>query len=152
MDSARRKRELRERLRTAARSRASRAEAIAAGSDHIVIGRPIVEHLVGPLLTLAFGALEPADSRPTCALEQVEMLVVPGLAFDRSGGRLGRGGGYYDRALASVPVPFVCGLAYAAQIVDLVPTTELDVEMDAVATEQGVVRTGRARRRRGMRE
>lgn len=70
------------------------------------------------------------------------IVVVPLLAFDRSGGRLGYGGGFYDRTLAALgatgPLTAV-GFAYAAQEVEEVPTGEFDVALDAVVTEAGVV-------------
>ena len=63
------------------------------------------------------------------------------LAFDRRGGRLGQGGGYYDRTLAALratawPPAFV-GLAYAGQEVERVPTDEHDQKLDAILTERG---------------
>jgi len=85
----------------------------------------------------AFGILEPWASSPAERLESSDLMVVPGLAFDRRGGRLGRGRGYYDRALAVDAVPFLCGLAYAAQVVERVPLAAHDVRMDAIVTEDG---------------
>ena len=85
----------------------------------------------------AFGTLEPRASSPAERLEGSDLVVVPGLAFDRRGGRLGRGRGYYDRALAVDGVPFLCGLAYAAQVVERVPLAAHDIKMDAIVTENG---------------
>ncbi|MEL6235815.1 MAG: 5-formyltetrahydrofolate cyclo-ligase, partial [Pseudomonadota bacterium] len=63
------------------------------------------------------------------------------LAFDASGGRLGYGGGFYDRTLADLarkaPVLAV-GFAYAAQAVETVPREATDVRLDAIVTETGV--------------
>jgi 5-formyltetrahydrofolate cyclo-ligase len=71
---------------------------------------------------------------------------VPLLAFDRSGGRLGYGKGYYDRTLAklrSAPRPPVAiGLAFAEQEVEEVPTGPDDVALDAVITERALLRFG----------
>ncbi len=66
-------------------------------------------------------------------------LVVPLLAFDRRGHRLGYGGGYYDRTLAGLPGALTLGVAFAAQEVDAVPVGPGDMPLDAVATEQGVI-------------
>lgn len=85
----------------------------------------------------AFGTLEPPASSPAEALESGDLVLVPGLAFDRRGGRLGRGRGYYDRAFAVDGVPFLCGLAYAAQVVQRVPVAAHDVKMNAIVTENG---------------
>lgn len=68
-----------------------------------------------------------------------DLLIVPLLAFDRSGGRLGQGGGYFDRTLATLdasgPV-FALGLAYAGQEVARVPMEEHDRPLDAILTEK----------------
>jgi 5-formyltetrahydrofolate cyclo-ligase len=74
-------------------------------------------------------------------------VVTPGLAFDRSGGRLGRGRGYYDRFLSSARASaarrgasvFACGLCYAAQVLDELPRNEFDVPVDLIVTEEGLI-------------
>ena len=67
------------------------------------------------------------------------------LAFDRRGHRLGYGGGFYDRTIAGLrarrPVTAI-GFAYAAQEVPEVPDSEHDMRLDAIVTEQGVMRPG----------
>jgi len=70
-----------------------------------------------------------------------DIVVVPGLAFDRRGNRLGRGFGYYDRFLGGLPevVPRV-GLAWAGQLVPGVPVDAWDVPVHALVTEEGVIR------------
>jgi 5-formyltetrahydrofolate cyclo-ligase len=86
-----------------------------------------------------FGTMRPAG-RPT-GLELVpDVLLIPLLAFDAAGRRLGYGGGFYDRTLAGLPGRFRLGCAYAAQQVDEVPAGPYDMTLDAVATECGVVR------------
>jgi len=71
-----------------------------------------------------------------------DFLLVPLLAFDSAGRRLGYGGGFYDRTLVGLPGRFRLGCAYAAQQVDEVPAGPYDMSLDAVATERGVVRFG----------
>ena len=90
------------------------------------------------------GILEPHDALRTVAgrrmaAEQVDLFLVPGLAFDRLGRRLGHGKGYYDRLLvcAAAGVPKVA-LAFGWQLVDKVPTGPNDIQMDLVVTEQQV--------------
>lgn len=81
------------------------------------------------------------------------LVAAPGLAFDRSGNRLGRGKGYYDRFLAAARSAagegggslFVCGFCYSFQVVEALPADERDVPVDAVATEAGFIRFGAAR-------
>jgi 5-formyltetrahydrofolate cyclo-ligase len=68
-----------------------------------------------------------------------DFLLVPLLAFDRRGHRIGYGAGYYDRTLAGLPQRFRLGVAYAAQELDEVPAGPYDACLDAVATERGVI-------------
>jgi 5-formyltetrahydrofolate cyclo-ligase len=67
-------------------------------------------------------------------------ILVPLLAFDAAGNRLGYGGGYYDRTLAALPNAFRLGCAFAAQQMERVPAGPEDVKLDAVATELAVTR------------
>ncbi|MBM9595306.1 5-formyltetrahydrofolate cyclo-ligase [Roseitranquillus sediminis] len=70
-----------------------------------------------------------------------EVLIVPLLAFDGIGGRLGYGGGFYDRTLAALRRAgdvIAIGFAYAAQEFDEVPLEPTDIMLDAVVTEQGI--------------
>ena len=86
-----------------------------------------------------FGALIPADG----AWIEPDVLIVPLLAFDARGYRLGYGGGYYDRtlqALRAKRATIAVGYAFAAQRVLEVPIDENDQRLDAIITERGVVR------------
>jgi len=67
----------------------------------------------------------------------IDLVVVPGVAFDPAGRRLGRGAGYYDRFLPRAPRARRLGLAWSVQIVARVPTDEYDVKMDYLLTEGG---------------
>jgi len=73
-----------------------------------------------------------------------DIIVVPGLAFDRRGNRLGHGFGYYDRFLGGLPedVPRV-GLAWSGQLVPEVPVEAWDVPVHALVTEEGVIPVGK---------
>ena len=86
------------------------------------------------------GLPEPATRCERVATASIDWVLVPGIAFDRMGGRLGYGGGYYDRLLPVLPVRAarVAG-AFSAQIVDAVPSAPHDITMDTVVTEAGVV-------------
>jgi len=84
----------------------------------------------------AFGIHEPLDSWPRAA---PDMLLVPLLAFDTSGHRLGYGGGFYDRTLTLLNVPAI-GIAYAGQQVALLPHMTHDQRLNAVLTERGLTR------------
>jgi len=86
-----------------------------------------------------YGVSEPPVDSVVVSLEEADIVVVPGVAFDASGGRLGRGGGYYDRVLARLEGPFVVGLALEGQVVEEVPRGDLDQLVDAVVTERRVL-------------
>ena len=91
-----------------------------------------------PLLPERFGTL-----RPDGPVIVPDVLLVPLLAFDRAGRRLGYGGGYYDRTLAALPGRRTIGCAFAAQEVGTVPTGPHDQTLDQIATERGVIATNR---------
>jgi|DewCreStandDraft_4_1066084.scaffolds.fasta_scaffold01664_14 5-formyltetrahydrofolate cyclo-ligase len=86
-----------------------------------------------------YGVLEPRPELPIVAWESLDWLAVPGVAFDRRGGRLGRGAGHYDRILAATPA-FRCGVAFACQLVEAVPVAEHDLRVDAVVTPSEWIR------------
>jgi 5,10-methenyltetrahydrofolate synthetase len=75
----------------------------------------------------------PARARPV-PLEAVDVVLVPGIAFDRHGHRIGFGAGYYDRFLAGVSAPKI-GLAYSLQIAQRIPYSPRDVPVDWIVTE-----------------
>lgn len=82
---------------------------------------------------------DPQGRRPA-RVDRLDVVIAPGVAFDRSGGRLGYGSGFYDRLLPQLrPDTRVIGVAYATQVVDSVPTTPRDVPVDAVVTEAGTI-------------
>ncbi len=72
---------------------------------------------------------------------QLDVILLPGLAFDRAGNRLGRGAGFYDRFISALHDaghrPTLIGVCYQAQIVDSVPTEPHDHRVDRVITERG---------------
>jgi 5-formyltetrahydrofolate cyclo-ligase len=87
----------------------------------------------------AYGILEPTASRPT-GWESLDLVLVPGLAFDPSGRRLGFGKGYYDRALPLLPSDcLTVGLGYGFQVVERVPTGPQDIPVKALLTEKGFI-------------
>ncbi|MGM0576812.1 MAG: 5-formyltetrahydrofolate cyclo-ligase [Myxococcota bacterium] len=91
------------------------------------------------------GIREPPEDAPRVPWEDIDVLVVPGVAFDLQGHRLGQGGGFYDRMLATAPAPYAVGLAYELQVVDHVPRGEHDMQVDAVVTERRTLRFPRVR-------
>ncbi len=92
------------------------------------------------------GLLEPAGERlgPE-AVATADVVLTPGLAVDRTGMRLGQGGGCYDRALGRVPVgTFTCTLLYDGELLDEVPAAAHDRPVTAAVTPAGVTRLSRA--------
>jgi 5-formyltetrahydrofolate cyclo-ligase len=80
---------------------------------------------------------EVADGEPLAFDARGVLFLVPGVAFDSRGGRLGRGRGWYDRLLPRYPEAARWGLAFALQVVPRLPVDAWDVPMDVVATERG---------------
>jgi 5-formyltetrahydrofolate cyclo-ligase len=86
------------------------------------------------------GLRHPADGQPVPA-DQIDLVVVPGLGFDRQGNRLGRGGGFYDRFLGRDDFQGVsCGLAFEEQVIDEIPVSEHDISLDLLVTDRQVRR------------
>ncbi len=93
-----------------------------------------------------FGVLEPQSHLFKVdieqGLEQIDLFILPGLAFDKTGNRVGYGKGYYDRALINVPEIKKVGLCYSFQILDSVPADLNDQKVGTIVTEQGIVFLG----------
>ena len=79
----------------------------------------------------AFGIMEPTGQAFT-AYQEIDLAVVPGMAFDAQGNRLGRGRGYYDRLLPLLPRAYKIGLCFPFQLIGNVPTQPTDIAMDEV--------------------
>jgi len=94
------------------------------------------------------GVRSPRDGR--CVLvSSIELVIVPGVAFDAMGNRLGRGGGFYDRFLKRLsPTAATIGLAFDQQIIDAVPVDERDIRVDMVVTDRRLTVSPRASSRR----
>lgn len=88
------------------------------------------------------GILEPGMSCPE-AKEPLAPVITPGLAFDRNGGRLGYGGGYYDRFFAAEPEHLRISIGYPFQIVEKVPGEEYDLPVDMIVTGEVLIRCRR---------
>ncbi|CAI6038104.1 5-formyltetrahydrofolate cyclo-ligase [Cohnella sp. JJ-181] len=86
---------------------------------------------------------DPLRTAPLAAGERPDAVLVPGMAFDRQGGRLGYGGGYYDRlaeAIGPGRLPYWIGFAYALQLSDAaLPKEAHDLALHGVATEEGLI-------------
>lgn len=89
--------------------------------------------------TLRLGAfqIEEPDGDDTVDINQIELIVVPGVAYDRKGNRVGRGKGYYDRLLNNTKALKV-GVAYDFQMVEEIDAEPHDVKVDIVITDKGI--------------
>ncbi len=94
------------------------------------------------------GVRSPRDGQ--CVLvRSINLVVVPGVAFDAQGNRLGRGGGFYDRFLKRLaPTAATVGLAFDQQIIDQVPVDDRDIRVDMVVTDRRLTVSPRASTRR----
>ncbi len=86
----------------------------------------------------SFNVLEPECDLFKVDPNEIDLFIVPGLAFDSSGNRLGYGKGYYDRALINVPEQNRVGLSYSFQVLNFVPANENDQKVGVVVTELGI--------------
>lgn len=139
--------------RSEVQTRGTIADSLAGGREIVVPWCRDDQHLglfrlrsLAELVAGRFGILEPppdlrVDSRRVVAPAALDLLLLPGLAFDRQGGRLGHGRGYFDRLLADTRQDAVkAGLAFECQLVEEVPMAPHDVRLDVVVTEKGVYR------------
>ena len=85
----------------------------------------------------AFGILEPVGDK--IKPEQIDIAILPGIAFDARGNRIGFGRGYYDRFLKRVRNASIVALAFDFQIVDKIPSTKSDVRVHKIVTESGII-------------
>lgn len=79
----------------------------------------------------AYGIEEPVGE-PFTDYASIDLAIIPGVAFDAQGNRLGRGKGYYDRLLPRLPHTYKIGICFPFQLLEEVPTEALDVRMDEV--------------------
>ena len=92
-----------------------------------------------PTTITSFGAEEPVGGMPL-EPSSIDVVGVPGVAFDRRGARIGYGGGYYDRFLRGLPA-FTVGLVFGLQVLDEdLPTGRFDLAVDAIVTEEETIR------------
>ncbi len=99
-------------------------------------------HRVEQLISLEinkWGIFEPPVMAAAMTLTQIDLIILPGTAFDRNGNRLGAGGGFYDRLLMGEHHPTTVALAFDFQLVEAVPKLEHDVAIDFIITESQTI-------------
>ncbi len=99
--------------------------------------RGLAFHVVAPgeLVASRFGLREPLAEAPAIALSEIDVFVMPGLAFDRQGGRIGWGLGHYDATLIAAPDALRIGIAFECQVVDRVQHDPHDIAVHVIITE-----------------
>lgn len=97
-------------------------------------------HDLSNLVKNSMGILEPGDLSKPFTEERIDFILMPGLAFDQKGGRIGYGGGFYDRflmTLESLDNISKVAIAYDFQVIDFVPMNKHDIPVDRIITEKG---------------
>ena len=110
-----------------------------------VVGEELRLHLVDPDTTLiegAFSVPEPPETATRVQPDEVDFALVPGLAVDPRGYRIGYGAGYYDKLLPKLGRACTCAVAYDFQLISEVPELPFDVAVDLVVTDERVIRAG----------
>ncbi len=93
------------------------------------------------MFDISHGLRQPARRELEMEIQGIDLVVVPAMAFDRAGNRLGRGGGFYDRFLARPGLGAIkIGLAFDAQIVDTIPVGPHDLPVDIIVTDKEIIR------------
>jgi len=94
------------------------------------------------LVSSRLGLHEPHPGAPTVELSDIAAFVIPGLAFDRQGGRIGWGRGYYDATIARAPHALRIALAFECQVVERIPREAHDMAVHVIITEVGTYTVG----------
>lgn len=94
------------------------------------------------MLPNRFGIMEPPENAEKAGLTDIDLILVPGVAYDRGGWRLGIGGGYYDRAISDMRSDAKSiGVGYSIQLVQSVPHEAFDQRVKLIVTEEGLFNT-----------
>ncbi len=105
----------------------------------ICSGEMLFKHITKEFTKNKYGILEPTDDAKDCDISDIDIFIIPALAFDESGGRLGYGKGFYDRALKDNKSALRIGLSYSFQVLPFIPSSEHDEFVDIVVTEHSIV-------------
>lgn len=110
---------------------------IVPGPEHALSLHPLAG---ARLETVLLGLRQPTEDAPLAKEESIDLVLLPGLAFDRAGRRLGYGGGYYDRLLARAPAHWLLvGVCWDELLVEALPHGPLDMRVDWLLTPSALV-------------
>jgi len=107
-----------------------------------IYGARLLKNLATNIVVGKFDVREPAATCEEIPLNQFDLVLVPGIAFDLSGHRLGRGQGFYDRILAEAS-GIKCGVGYDFQLLETIPTEPHDARVDFIFTPSQCVKAGK---------
>ena len=94
-----------------------------------------IRDMIADLSVVEHGVRQPRDTLPAIDIGEIQVVIAPAVAFDLAGGRLGRGGGFYDRVLGARTRPgLALGVGFEAQVIEHVPMDAYDKRVDALAT------------------
>jgi 5-formyltetrahydrofolate cyclo-ligase len=105
-----------------------------------IYGARALDTLLTDVVPGKFGVREPAAGCPEIPLGKFDLVLVPGMAFDRCGNRLGRGQGFYDRLLKNIS-GVKCGIGHDFQLLENVPAEPHDAKVDFIFTPSRCVKT-----------
>lgn len=106
--------------------------------DHLTIHKITKQ---SDFILSSYGILEPKSTTTEVPISTIDLILAPGVAFDKEGYRLGYGGGYYDRLLSQKRKEvLVVALAFECQLIAKVPTEPHDYKMDLIITENQIIR------------
>lgn len=105
-------------------------------------GAKRLKNLAADIVTGKFGVREPAAGCAEIALDKFDLILVPGMAFDLSGNRLGRGKGFYDRILAEAS-GIKCGVCHNFQLLEKIPSEPHDANVDFILTPSRCLKIAR---------
>ena len=108
--------------------------------------RRLAFHLYEPgrLIQHRYGMLEPDPALPEVAVDEANLIIVPGLGYTCRGYRLGYGGGYYDRLLAACGPAVTVGVCFEALVLEDMPQTAHDLPVEYLVTEEAGIRACRS--------
>ena len=104
-----------------------------------IYGAKLLKNLTTDIVIGKFGVREPASTCAEIPLNQFDLVLVPGMAFDLSGNRLGRGQGFYDRLLENAS-GIKCGVCHDFQLLEKIPSEPHDAKVDFMLTPMRCVR------------
>ena len=115
--------------------------------NKIIVIPKVAHHEIEPSVIIDFDNLVPSEKfdilepieTMKIAYKNINLVLAPGIVFDKQGHRIGYGFGYYDKFLKKVPKAFKIGLAFDFQVVDKIPIEMHDVPVDMIVTEEGVI-------------